>query len=196
MSDEPKPNKGELIPSINRSLARKKSGLAKRGLELIYELKKPQLRVLIGNFEESMNDIFAEVIKEVIKSKYDLKVRLSFYGEEILELAENGAIDIFVLIMNNIRFSGVDSVGDRLVNSLQLITQIKMTYGRPVIALSGLKEDSALIARAKLAADFYFKMPFKIDAFIEAFEKCLEMLPRFDEVPRKKFKGSAGHTIT
>ncbi len=182
MSDEPKPNKGELIPSINRSLARKKSGLP-NGLELIHELKKPQVRVLIGNFEESMNDIFSEVIKEVIKNKYDLKVRLSFYGEEILELAENGAIDIFILIMNNIWFSGVDSVENRLVNSLQLITQIKMTCGRPVIALSTWKEDHSLVARAKLAADFYLQMPFNMDAFIETFKKCLEMLPGFDEVP-------------
>ena len=30
MSDESKPNKGELIPSINRNLARKKSGPVKR----------------------------------------------------------------------------------------------------------------------------------------------------------------------
>ena len=51
-----------------------------------------------------------------------------------------------------------------------------MTYGRPVIAMSSWTEDSSLISRAKLAADFYLQMPFKIDAFLEAFEKCLEML--------------------
>lgn len=197
MSDEPKANKGELIPSINRSLARKKSGLAKRGLELIHELKKQQVRVQIGNaFEVVFTELFSDLIKEVIKDKYNLKLGSSSYGQELLELAENGTIDIFILLMNNIRFSGVDSVGDRLVNSLQLITQIKMTYGRPVIALSAWKEDSSLIARAKLAADFYLQMPCKIDAFMDAFEKCLEMLPRFDEVPRKRFKGSAGHTTT
>ena len=133
---------------------------------------------------------------KIAQFRYNLKLGSSSYGQELLELAENGAIDIFILIMNNIRFSGVDSAGDRLVNSLQLITQIKMTYGRPVIALSAWKEDSSLIARAKLAADFYLQMPCKIDAFVEAFEKCLEMLPVFDEVPRKRFKGSAGHTTT
>ena len=187
MSDEPKPNKGELIPSINRSLARKKSGLAKRGLELLHELKKQQVRVQIGNaFEIAFTNIFSILIKKVIKDKYNLKLGSSSYGQELLELAENGAIDIFILIMNNIRFSGVDSVGDRLVNSLQLITQIKMTYGRPVIALSAWEEDSSLIARAKLVADFYLQMPFKTDAFMDAFEKCLEMLPGFDEVPRKR----------
>ena len=192
MSNEPKPNKAELIPSINRGLAIKKSGLVKRGLELLQEKRQQQVRVLIGNFENNINDIFSEVIK----SKYDSKIRLSFFGEEILELAENGAIDIFILIMNNIRFSSVDSAGDRLVKSLQLITQIKTTYGRPVIVLSSLKEKSFIVTRAKLIADFYFQMPFKIDAFLEAFDKCLEMLPGFDEVHRKRFKGSAGYTTT
>ena len=187
MSDESKTNKGELIPSINRNLARKKSGLVNSGLELMSELKKQQVRVQIGNFEDPLS----EFIKEVIKDKYDLKLGSSFYGHELLELAENGAIDIFILIMNNIRFSSVDSVGDRLINSLQLITQIKTTYGRPVIALSGWEEDSSLTARAKLAADFYFHLPFKVDAFMEAFEKCLEMLPGFDDVPRNRVRGNA-----
>ena len=183
MSNESKHNKGEFIPPINRSLARKRSDLVKRGLKLIQEQKK-QVRVQIGDGIEPMFiDIFSDVIKEVIKDKYDLKLGSSSYGEEIMELAENDAIDIFILIMNNIRFSDVNSVGDRLVNSLQLITQIKTTYGRPVIALSGLSENSSLVARAKLAADFYFQLPVKVDAFTEAFEKCLEMLPSFDEVP-------------
>ncbi len=197
MSDEPKPNKGELIPYRNRSLVRKKSGLVNRGLEPMSELKKQQIRVQIGNFENPLNDVLSElIIKEVIKDKYDLKLGSSFYGHALLELAENGAIDIFILIMNNIRFSIVDSVGDRLINSLQLITQIKTTYGRPVIALSGWEEDSSLIVRAKLAADFYLQLPFKVNAFMEAFEKCLEMPPGFDDVPRNRFKGNAGHTTT
>ena len=196
MSNEPKHDKGELIPSINRSLARKRSGLVKRGLELIQEQKKQQVRVQIGGGIETMFiDLFSEVIKEAIKDKYDLILGSSSYGEEILELAEKGTVDIFILIMNNIRFSSVDFVGDHLENSVQLITQFKTTYGRPVIAMSGYKEHPA-VAKAKLAADFYFHLPFKMDAFIEAFEKCLEMLPGLDEVPRKGFKRSTGHTTT
>jgi hypothetical protein len=177
-----KPNKGELIPSGTRSLARKKSDLAKRELELIYVLKNEQVRVLIGNFEDSLNELFSKIIK----SKYDSMIRLSFSGEEILELAENGVIDIFILIINNIQFSIADSAGDFLGKSLQLITQIKTTYGKPVIALSTWEENSSIITRAKLIADFYLQMPFKIDAFMDAFEKCLNMLPKFNGIQRKK----------
>ena len=76
MSNEPKPNKAELIPSINRSLAIKRSGLVKRGLDLLQEKRQQQVRVLIGNHEDSLiNDIFSEVIK----SKYDSKIRVAFY---------------------------------------------------------------------------------------------------------------------
>ena len=65
-----------------------------------------------------------------------------------------------------------------------------------MIALSGWTKDSSLIARAKLAADFFFPLPFEPDAFREAIKKCFDMLPGFDEVPRKRLKVSAGHTTT
>ena len=66
-----------------------------------------------------------------------------------------------------------------------------------MIVLSGLGDnDSSLIARAKLAADFFFPLPFETDAFRKAFEKCLTMLNGFDEISRKRLKGSAGHTTT
>jgi DNA-binding NarL/FixJ family response regulator len=197
MSDEPKPNKGELIPSINRSLARKESGLVKRGLELIHEFKKQPVLVQIGNNETSFTDLFSYLIKEVIKDKYDLILGSSDSGQELIKLAKKGKIDILILVIENIYFSGCHSFEDRLVNILRLITQFKMAYGRPVIALSAFTEkDCPVIARVKLAADFYFQMPYEADAFQEAFEKCLEMLQSLDEVPRKRLEGSARHTTT
>ncbi len=186
MSDKHDPNKNELTLSRNRSLAIKRSALAKRGLEFIDEVKKRQVEVLIGNDEPLLTDAFSEFIKKVIKDKYDLKVRSAFYGEDLLELAENSAVDIFILVLNNIMFRPDYPLQERLENSLQLITQIKTTYGRPVISLSGLIEDSSLIARAKLSADFFFPLPFEPDAFMEAIEKCLDMLTEFDEIQRKK----------
>jgi len=197
MSEKPRSNKGEFIPSRNRSLAKKKSGLIKRGLELIHKLKKQQVRILIGNFDDPLTDLFHELIKEFIKNKYDLKVESSFYGEEILEFAENGTVDLFVLILNNIQFRTFYPPQERMEKSLQLIKQIKRIYGRPVIVLSGLEENnSSLIARAKLDADFFFPLPFAPVAFMDAIEKCFDMLPGFYEVPRKGLKGRKVHNIT
>ena len=141
------------------------------------ELGKEQVQVLIGNFDDPLNGLLAEFIKEVIKDKYDLKLRVAFYGEDIVKLANKESIDIFILVLNNIAFLPVHPVQKRLEISLQFITHIKMTYGRPVIALSGWLEDSSLVARTKLVVDFFFPLPFKVDAFKEAIEKCLNIQP-------------------
>jgi hypothetical protein len=199
MSDRDDPKNGDLILSGNRSLAIKRLDLVKRGLELVQKLKKRQLEVVIGNFDDPINELISEIIKEVTENKYDLNVRSFFYGEELLEQAENGAADLFILILNNIRFRPVHHIKlERLENSLQLITQIKTTYGRPVIVLSGIKDEegSSIVARAKIVGDFFFPLPFETDVFIQAIEKCVNMLHGFDEAPRKRLEGSGKHNIT
>jgi len=70
MSDDPKPEKGELIPSTNRSLARKKSGLVRRGLQLLQEKKvrkQCQVRLVIlgegkqrGNISRAVKELGIE----------------------------------------------------------------------------------------------------------------------------------------
>ncbi len=169
--------KSESITPINSRVVRKKSGLVKSRMPLKPELKRQQVRVQIGGAsEDSFSELFSAIIKDVVKDKYNLSIVSSSHGEELLELAGKDDIDIFIFIMNNIRFAAACPVEDRLENSLKLITQIKTTYGRPIIALSGLKEDSSLIARTKLVADFYLQLPFKNDALKEVFEKCLEII--------------------
>lgn len=107
MSDRNDPKKGDLILSGNRSLAIRRLDLVKRGLELVQELKKRQLDVVIGDHGGvggAFSELFSAYIQKVIENKYDLKVRSFFYGEELLEQVENGAVDILILIINNIRF--------------------------------------------------------------------------------------------
>ena len=88
-------------------------------------------------------------------------------------------------MLNNIRFFPVLPVQERLQNSLNLINQIKSKYEKPVIVLSGPLEDySSLLTKAKLAADFFFLLPFKLAAFLQAIEKCFAMLPGFDKLHR------------
>ena len=184
-----------LILRANYDLTVSESTLIKRGLVLVDEIKKQSVRVQIGCGEDGLTDSFSAIIKEVIKDKYDLILEESFSGEELMKLAKKGTIDIFILVIENIHFSGWHSLEDRLVNVLQLITQFKTAYGRPVIAFSVLiEEDYPVIAKIKLATDFYYQMPFDLDTFKEAFEKCLEMLHSFDEVPRKRLERLAEHT--
>ncbi|RLC14087.1 MAG: hypothetical protein DRH93_21160 [Deltaproteobacteria bacterium] len=62
---------------------------------------------------------------------------------------------------------------------MQLINQIKMTYEKPVITLCGWDHNESVIARTKLISNF-FLLPYKFEAIMEAFKKCLDKLPGFD----------------
>nr|MDA3790917.1 hypothetical protein [Desulfobacula sp.] len=152
---------------------------------LLHELKdsskKKQVRVLIGTGDSLMDKGFSDVIELVNKNKYDLKFILSYDYSEILDLIDKESVDIFILLMNNIGpFDlGVDS---RLENSLQLIDKIKLEHRKPVIALLAWMENASVIERAKISADHFFFCPPNVEAFMDAFEKCLDMLPGFDKM--------------
>ena len=182
MNDKTDPNENGLVRSINRSLAIKRSGLVKRGLEMIDKAKKRQVRVLIGELQESTVDFFSELLKTGTKDKYDLKINWALYGEDLLELAENAAFDIFIVTLNNIRFQSDYPFQGPLEKTLQLISQIKRTYKIPVIALSSQPKE---LAMAESVADFLLPRPFELNPFMEAIEKCLDMRPKFDEIQRK-----------
>jgi CheY-like chemotaxis protein len=194
-----------VVASVTRQIAiteklvtdlRKRSDLVKRGLELVQKHKKRQLEVVIGNFDDMVNKVISALVKKVIVNKYDLNVRNFFYGEELLEQAENGSVDIFILNLTNIRYRPGLPNEERIQTTIKMITQIKNIYHVPVIALITLS-NSSLGTQAKLAgSDFVVSMPFEQDTFMEAIEKCLDMLPGFDEVSRKRLKEIAGHNIT
>lgn len=183
MSDSDDREKSSLILSKNHSLAIKRSDLIKRGLALVHELKKRQVEVLIATGDDLLTDLLHEYIQSNYFRICDFNIRKSEDVEEILKLAENGSLDILVLTMNNMLI-WVD-IQERMENCLQLINNIKTTYGIPVIAFSGWLDDPSIIARAKRSADFFLPLPFLFKEFGVAFLKCLRMLPRFDELHRK-----------
>jgi CheY-like chemotaxis protein len=194
-----------VVASVTRQIAiteklvtdlRKRSDLVKRGLEFVKKHKKRQLEVVIGNGEVMLTKVISGLVRKFFENKYDLKVRSFFYGEELLEQAENGSVDIFILILTNIRFRPVLPGEERIQTTIKLITQIKNIYHVPVIVLTTFSQPS-LVTRAKQAgADFFVSLPFEHDDLKEAIEKCLDMLPGFDEVSRKRLKEIAGHNIT
>jgi hypothetical protein len=175
MDNEFKQNEGESISKRTGSITGKMSGLNKRGLKFIHGSKKQQVLVIIGCCDDGIGEYLSDLVKEACKNKYDLKVSISYYSEEILEIADKEAIDIFILILNNLNCSNFP-YEERIEKNLQLITQIKGKYNRPVIALFGYCNLSDVI-RAMNTADLVFILPIVQEAFREAVEKYLEILP-------------------
>jgi hypothetical protein len=185
MSNESRPNKGELISSTNHSLAKKKSGLVKRGFELISELKKQEVTLSFTDYQEgSIGKILYQYINLKISDRYNVKDKWSYYGDELLEFAETEIVDIFILNLNCITNSD-ETLGlhERLEYSYKIVTQVKKANPTSlVIAFSGWSNQAE---RAKLAGvDFYFEMPFKHEEFMQVVEKCLDMLYGFDGISR------------
>jgi DNA-binding response OmpR family regulator len=134
------------------------------------------IRVQVGNaFDPAFTELFTNIIVIALDGKYELEFGSSYYGDELLNLAENGQIDIFIVIMNNLLDSHNDTVYDRMENSLKVLTGLKTKFRKPVIALSGFNADSPIVQKAKANADFFFEMPFKIEDFLAAFRTCLKM---------------------
>ncbi len=190
MSDKLNPNKGELVLSSTRSLPTKRSCLVKRGLQLTHELKRRQIRVLIGDMQDNIAEtIIVPFLESEIRDRHDLTFMCTSYGGKILELAQDHVFDIFILILNNIWFPNITR-DKHLRKSLETMSHLRATYGKPVIALTSisfLQPDSSLYVpgfaeKARLAgASFFFPMPFKLEDFKEAIEKCLDSLPEVDE---------------
>ena len=109
------------------------------------EPRRQQVRVLMGNFDDLVNECISDAIEVVIKNKYDLKLIVSNDGQEILELTDKKPADLFILVINNIHHEGLNALEDRMENSLILINQIKTTYKKPVIALCGWRKNAFLI---------------------------------------------------
>jgi len=132
---------------------------------LNFPQRKRQIKVVIGSVEENLSELISECVKEIINDRFDLTLKTIYYGEELMKIAENDDVDIFIVVVNSIRFHPSYSPQERIEKSLQLITQIKKTYGKPVIALSGWLDNLALSAEniMKAGADFYFPLPVNHD---------------------------------
>lgn len=142
---------------------------------------KQIIRVQVGNaFDPIYAELFTDIITTVLDGKYELKVGSSSYGHELFNQEENGQIDIFIVIMNNLLDSHDDTVYDRMENSLRVITGLKTKFRKPVIALSGFNDASPIVQKAKTNADFFFEMPFKLEDFMAAFRTCLDRFHGLD----------------
>ena len=137
--------------------------------------KKKELKIGFADYKDGMiGETICEFINFKIGDKYNIKDKWSYYGNELLEFAESGAVGMFILNQNCITNTG-ETLGlrERLEYSYKIITQIKTTYpSLPLISYSGWPNQEE---RAKLAGvDFYSQAPLNLKDLMQAIEKFLE----------------------
>ena len=137
-----------------------------------------QLRILIANSDDTMNEGIKKMIKEIISNNYDLLVTSLWRGEEILNFAKEHPIDLFIIVINNIIFRSEDlSAEHRIEKALQIVQFLRKEYKRPVIALYGWPDDPLFPEKAKqFGATSCIKLPPTQEEFKESIEMCIDLI--------------------
>ncbi len=83
--------------------------------------------------------------------------------------------DLFVLVLNNIFVYSLDNQSgeNRIEKILDLMSEIKQLYDKPIIAMTGWPDDPEFESIAiEAGADHFFKLPFKNQQFQDAVISC------------------------
>ncbi|MBU1864441.1 MAG: response regulator [Candidatus Omnitrophica bacterium] len=126
------------------------------------------MKVLIANFEETMNEFLKDLFK-------DLGVESFFVeqGDETLTMAKTLQPDIYLLILNNIFFSpSIDSALNRIERAIDIVAKLKASVGnKPIIGMSGSNAEQIESKARAAGVDYFFRLPFKVEELEKVIEK-------------------------
>ena len=143
------------------------------------QIKKRKINVLFGSGVDTIDGVFTGGIDKWLGCKYDFNfVTMSTHKTtELLRLAEEYDINIFILVLNNMLINHMTDTGrDPASGKLGLVKYLKLQYNKPLMILCGYEfEDTHFESKCRLAgADYYSLIPCELELFVYAFEKCLK----------------------
>jgi len=146
----------------------------KRKSEIMKLEKKRRIHVFIS--EDFLVEFLSKLINEITHDCCELKVTVTTYADQLLDLAKRRPFDLFVLFLNNIIFPDVNQPAEeRIRQALRLVIHLKARYGKPIICLYAYPDDPSYGRQAKLAgADFVFRAPCDTEPLKQALEECFE----------------------
>ena len=138
---------------------------------------RPQKRVLMSINEPDITKLLIFMFEKWFGQQYDLSIAETPYAGQLLTLAQREPIDLFVLLLNNMFYSDIADLEEknRVQSGLAVIAQLKQTYQKPVITMTGWppSEDTWTQENTKQAgADFLFFLPLEGELFRNAVNKC------------------------
>ena len=193
VTDDKKGNGG----SLNSRSGKSQSSVQKRQkLRMIDGKGRQTVRVLIGD-SCNIGELVCKFITKAARDEYDLWSLKAGFSTEILKLAQRHRIDIFLLVLNNIRYPG--SERERQEKALELINCLDRISQKPIIALYGWFTDPCLPQKARMAgADFSAPLPCSLYPVLEIIDNFLNektYKPFLIHVSKKDFK-CVGLTLT
>src|SRR5262245_41309717 len=101
---------------------------------------RPHKRVLMCINEPSITKILTLIIQKEFGHVYELSIKEISYIDAFLAEAQRQTADLYVLLLNNMFYSDVRLCRDHqgVDSRLAVIAELRQSYQKPVIALTGL----------------------------------------------------------
>ncbi len=136
-----------------------------------------RLDVLVGNHEAKLTALILDLLKRGLVGRYTVHGTSCETVEEARELTLLHDFDLFVLVVNNVFFKSdgpLTTLEQRFGPVIELITCLKDTRKKPVVAFSGYHPQGSLPRLEAAGADVVLALPFEPHLFVELVEVCLE----------------------
>ena len=125
---------------------------------------KPILSMLVGGgIIDGYAGLFEDILRLYLDGQYNLKVMARDNAVELIKLAERQPFDLFIIILNNV-WQDLDKIqldatdGEMWGDRVMFLKRLKMQFGKPIIALSGI-ETIEMSERSKRAgADVFLSL--------------------------------------
>jgi hypothetical protein len=131
--------------------------------------------------DPDISEHLSNVIQKELGDEIDLSIVEYPQVGQFLSHAERSPIDLFILLLNNMQFT--DTISFNTTSRwppLEVISHLRETYGRPIIALIGSLGASEEEAK-QAGATYFFWVPIDRQSFIDAVEECLRQGSRLEK---------------
>jgi hypothetical protein len=139
-------------------------------------VERRKVHILMSIAEPDICGSIASTIHKGLGNKFDVSIVEYARVDQLLSHAENSPVDLFILLLNNMQFIDPPPFREtRRWLPLEVVSHVRETYGKPVIALSGSSRVEAEEAK-QAGANFFFWLPVDWRPFIDAVAQCLKQV--------------------
>jgi DNA-binding NarL/FixJ family response regulator len=125
---------------------------------------KPILSMLVGGgIIDGHAGLFEDILRPYLESQYNLKVMARDNAVELIKLAEQQPFDLFIIILNNV-WQDLDKIqldatdGEMWGDRVMFLKRLKMQFGKPIIALSGIDTIEMSERSKRAGADVFLSL--------------------------------------